>query len=104
VTLAFGRERLLTSPHHHWVIGNHEDDRNRFRRGGRRLRRLGASGRENQVEVETDQLSGAHGEPFSIRADGALLDREIQAFAPSELAQPFSECDVILVRSSRIGR
>src|SRR5262249_27447793 len=99
----WAREALY-EPYHHRVIGNHEDDRNRFRRGGRRLRRLGASGRENQVEAETDQLSGGHGEPFSIRADGALLDREIPAFAPSELAQPFSERDVILIRPSRIGR
>src|SRR5262249_43673457 len=94
----------LYEPHHHRVIGNHEDDRNRFRRGGRRLRRLGASGRENQIEAETDQFSGGHREPFSIRADGALFDREFLPFAPSQLAPPVSERDVILVRPRRIGR
>jgi hypothetical protein len=95
---------FIHEPEPHGVVGNHEDDRDRFRRGGRRLWRLGASGCENQVQVETDQLSGGHGEPFSIRADVALLHREIPAFAPSDLAQPFSKHDVVLVRPSRIGR
>src|SRR5262249_44146222 len=65
---------------------NREDDRNRARRALRSPDSDGAGGHDH-IDLQGDELSGKHGEPFGMTLRPPIFDHHGLALYPSQIAQ-----------------
>src|SRR5439155_18317442 len=87
-----GRARLATSP---LPPGSPADAMTMGLLGGERRQR---PKRHDHVDIEPDQLPGEIGQPVKVVLGGPLLEGDVPAFDPAELAQPVGENGPMLGR------
>src|SRR5262245_8981510 len=84
--------RDQTAPHRVGVDGEDDGDRGCRPHDGWD----GGAERDDDVNLHPDELGGDFGVPVEAIIRPAILNREVAAFGPAKLAQPFQKCGVPL--------